>query len=1529
MCRVVDDLPPQRADHVTWIRVSALWITFWITLLVDTSNAAIVEMAKKAPAKPTFGTLNELVVCTLCKGYLVDATTIVECLHSFCRSCVVQYLQASSFCPRCEVQLHKGSPLRSLKPDKTLQDIVYKLVPNLFHNEMQRRRVYYDAHPQYADQTTPEQRGDCLERFYSPDDSISLSLEYHDKRKPCSTMGNENKDDRKALPPKRYLKCPALFTVGLLKKFVRMKYYLPQEIIIDIFQRRESLADEYTLLDIAYIYPWKRSEPMQFFYRVRDPRILESDDEVEREMPALSAAVSSRTTRASRRASSASSLASPMASPRASPVPYGKKRIRLETSEEKDARVKPCFEKDAGFQPSNGMDTKVKLPIQDAEVKPVNDNDNRVDPSNEKESRIQASSPQTPLPPANLTTQPPLGTPTIQPVLVSKTPNLLTSPSPPQPVPVTKSPTPSSELLNGMTSSSLTSPALPLQTSPTHVTPAGQSPPKITLTIIQSRGTLKSSTTELKSPTSPTFTPTSPNSLRRLVPIAPKLLTGPKKNSLGPTVTTRTANGGFVTVKNPLANVISSGYKNNNEPPGRTLDPSKPKRKRTTPAQRRKEQDDEVNAVSRKNKTSASSSVLLSPKEVRQSTSELSASVPQVSNISTVSSVSAGQITSPTVSSRNSSSATAPVNSGSTVSSVTPATSESSTPISTSSSQLLSTPVSSRNNVATSPSIDRDTSTPISAKNSSVASATTGQVTFMAGTLKSSSTATMHTARVMSSSGSINSNSEISSTSETVKGNAQSPANTTLVTSTPITMKTSSLSSVTTTQLSSPLLSSSGNTTVSVSTTQVTAAPVTVNSSTMAYVDASQVASTSLTKSSGSTGRDSVGGKVGGKQFDRTDDATKVETAKTILELSLGLKRCNTPTDRTLHNRIDKIVQDLENDDSQDMLIIKSEPVSPAASLDPSPRNSPIPCDTLSASTKNPREATLMTPSIPKVNGLTITPIDPPVRKSTSSPSIEEQRSKPPNPFVSNGTSAFKRPVDNILPSPIQPKKTKLDKITESIKQKRGLLLRPEEKKPDEILRDASTQQSVQKVVSHQRPPTPQPQQSIMFGSMKVKKPVMSQCHPPSTSQQQRVATHQSGKPLPPLQPKPSQVTGSQAATVKSGAVQSSSQTKACPSTQESQTSQPSAQLKVLLQQSSPVSTNLLVPTSQPQQTQQTKLPSIHLASPQQDKQPKSTVCQQIQQPRPLGSQQAQCKGAGSQLSQQSKPIGGQLAQQSKPTVTQPVLQPKPTGVQQVQPSMPSGTQQGPNGKQTSGPAAAQKAQQPTPPRTQQATGTTPLQPKKTQNQTSGHQHNKKNSSPESPIKIKKPIPDLQRLQRPHSSLSSTTVNGSFSLAEVKEQLAKKGQYSPPPATSGHQRTPPRLIELSQHRKSAPPAPNVHRDGYGALDLSSASPRGDHGGSWTPPPSIAQTLAKRPQQLTPQAVRPPPSLSSLSSSSPSPPADSPGSSVSPELFLEQSMLARQQAFIELLHKQSLQKAFEDWASADRIGLNANAMPKRK
>eukprot|EP00106_Octopus_bimaculoides_P017279 XP_014784721.1 PREDICTED: polycomb group RING finger protein 1-like [Octopus bimaculoides] len=87
--------------------------------------------------------VNPYLNCILCGGYYIDATTIIECLHSFCRTCIVRYLESSKFCPICDVMVHKTKPLQNIRPDNTLQNLVYKLVPSLFKDEMKRRRTLY------------------------------------------------------------------------------------------------------------------------------------------------------------------------------------------------------------------------------------------------------------------------------------------------------------------------------------------------------------------------------------------------------------------------------------------------------------------------------------------------------------------------------------------------------------------------------------------------------------------------------------------------------------------------------------------------------------------------------------------------------------------------------------------------------------------------------------------------------------------------------------------------------------------------------------------------------------------------------------------------------------------------------------------------------------------------------------------------------------------------------------------------------------------------------------------------------------------------------------------------------------------------------------------------------------------------------------------------------------------------------------------------------------------------------------------
>lgn len=109
----------------------------------------------------------------------------------------MRYLETNKYCPICDVQVHKTKPLLNIRPDKTLQDIVYKLVPRLFQSkfdcvssilwfifdvildEMRRRRDYYASHPE-ARPSGLEQCGEAsYQHLLSPDETICLSLSYH------------------------------------------------------------------------------------------------------------------------------------------------------------------------------------------------------------------------------------------------------------------------------------------------------------------------------------------------------------------------------------------------------------------------------------------------------------------------------------------------------------------------------------------------------------------------------------------------------------------------------------------------------------------------------------------------------------------------------------------------------------------------------------------------------------------------------------------------------------------------------------------------------------------------------------------------------------------------------------------------------------------------------------------------------------------------------------------------------------------------------------------------------------------------------------------------------------------------------------------------------------------------------------------------------------------------------------------------------------------------------------------------------
>ncbi|KAJ8025333.1 Polycomb complex protein BMI-1 [Holothuria leucospilota] len=261
------------------------------------------KMHRKTRLKLT--DLNPLLTCSLCKGYLIDATTLTECLHSFCRSCLVRYLQTSKQCPKCDTLVHKTRPLHNasssrlarspgnLGVDRALQNIVYKLVPGLFKDEMKKRRDFYTQNPQAgtSSNSSPgdlEARGEVGEEalvIYSDDEHMNLSLEYYlpyrrklSEEKNGSSANEATKKrtngdlgDNDDMVHKRYLRCPAAVCVKHIKKFIRNKFDLKPTYQIEITHidnEDDSLPDDYTLMDVAYIYTWRRNGPLPLVFRV-------------------------------------------------------------------------------------------------------------------------------------------------------------------------------------------------------------------------------------------------------------------------------------------------------------------------------------------------------------------------------------------------------------------------------------------------------------------------------------------------------------------------------------------------------------------------------------------------------------------------------------------------------------------------------------------------------------------------------------------------------------------------------------------------------------------------------------------------------------------------------------------------------------------------------------------------------------------------------------------------------------------------------------------------------------------------------------------------------------------------------------------------------------------------------------------------------------------------------------------------------------------------------------------------------------
>lgn len=193
--------------------------------------------------------LNPHITCNICKGYLVDATAITECLHTFCKSCLIKHLEGNTTCPTCKIVIHHSYPRQYINFDRTMQDIVYKLVPGLLENEQQRETDFYKQRglPCPKDILAAEEAKE--EKVPEPeevelDELINFSLE-------CVMT-------EPAFQKRLYIRVPTKTTIFLLKKFISRRILNDAHSIhsFDILCNTDVL-DAGDTLKYVYVTKWK------------------------------------------------------------------------------------------------------------------------------------------------------------------------------------------------------------------------------------------------------------------------------------------------------------------------------------------------------------------------------------------------------------------------------------------------------------------------------------------------------------------------------------------------------------------------------------------------------------------------------------------------------------------------------------------------------------------------------------------------------------------------------------------------------------------------------------------------------------------------------------------------------------------------------------------------------------------------------------------------------------------------------------------------------------------------------------------------------------------------------------------------------------------------------------------------------------------------------------------------------------------------------------------------------------------------
>ena len=204
-------------------------------------------------------------------------------------------------CPTCDTQIHQSYPLNYIAHDRTMQDIVYKLVPHLLEDETERERLFYEERglPNPKDEKAEDEDDDDddendddedddddddeasagkkgrmkgeaeKEKTKGEDEEKTKTYRYHREDEQVNICLEPDADSNLKDLKKQYIRCSSQATINQVKKYVALKLWsdVTRFKELDILCNDNCCGKDHTLKFVV-ISNWKCQQyPMQLKYR--------------------------------------------------------------------------------------------------------------------------------------------------------------------------------------------------------------------------------------------------------------------------------------------------------------------------------------------------------------------------------------------------------------------------------------------------------------------------------------------------------------------------------------------------------------------------------------------------------------------------------------------------------------------------------------------------------------------------------------------------------------------------------------------------------------------------------------------------------------------------------------------------------------------------------------------------------------------------------------------------------------------------------------------------------------------------------------------------------------------------------------------------------------------------------------------------------------------------------------------------------------------------------------------------------------